>query len=246
LCIPIVLAIVALFFAMWFSPGRRWLIYFLVAMALLQLSGHMNIKRVLFLMPWLFLAMAVAAFSDGARYPKAARSAIAVTVLVGWIGIVSGKHYATTNLYEPWGQVARVVADDARQGATVVSENFSFFFYLDYQLGLQAETQAAPGSFLGEPVYQTHGYTILEPKDWPMWAPRHLGKVVLVNGSALDEDVQLENAIDRDLHARCRMLGEYRAAPDPAAAWKQRMVKGAAVLPYRVDVIWYDCTGQDR
>ena len=87
--------------------------------------------------------------------------AAGVLIVAGWLGIGSGRHYATTNLYEPWGKVAAVVAQDARNGAMVVSENYPFFFYLDYKLGLGAETAQSIGPYLGEEIYRSHGYTIL-------------------------------------------------------------------------------------
>lgn len=42
-------------------------------------------------------------------------------------------------------------------------------------------------------------------------------------------------------HLRCKILGEYRAAPDPAAMWKARFAKDSPILAYRTNVIWYDC-----
>ncbi len=143
LSIPIFAGAILLLVAIWFSSGRRWLVYFILAMALLALSGHMSVKRVLFLLPWLFLAIGISVTSRASRCPRLSVVAIAMLLITGWIGIASGRHYATTNLYEPWGKVACVVAGDARRGATIVSESFPFFLYLDYQLGLQSETQAA-------------------------------------------------------------------------------------------------------
>jgi hypothetical protein len=241
LSIPIVLAAIALVWAIWVSPGRRWLVYFLVSMALLALSAHINIKRVIFLVPWLFLAIGLAACSKASRYPRMAIGAAGVLIVAGWLAIASGKHYATTNLHEPWGRVAEVVAQDARNGAMVVSENYPFFFYLDYKLGLGAETAQSIGPYLGEEIYRSHGYTIRMPDKWKTWADQLHGKIVIVNGSALKEQVDEENALNDVLKVRCKTLGAYRAAPDPAAEWKQRFAKSVAVLPYRTEVIWYDC-----
>ena len=145
LSLPVFVSVAVLFACIWFSRGRRWLIYFVLTMLILQISAQMDIKRVLFLTPWLFLAMALAACGNVSRYPRLASCSIAVIVVCGWLGIASGRHYATTNLLEPWGQVAQVVAQDARRGATIISENPTFFFYFDYQLGLQSETGEAPG-----------------------------------------------------------------------------------------------------
>ena len=246
LSIPIFGGTGLLILAIWFSPGRRWFIYFIVAMVVLGLSGHMSVKRLSFLLPWLLLAMALAAASAFARFPKLASVALACLVLVGWAGIVSGKHYAMTNLYEPWDRVAQVVAGDARRGEIVVSENHPFLFDLDYRLGLESETGSAQGPYLGRSIYGSHGYKVLEPADWQLWAQVPHGKIVIVNGSAKVEDVQAENALNEHLRAHCRILGMYRAAPEPAAVWKERFVKSAPVLSYRVDVTWYDCSSDNN
>jgi len=242
LSIPILVAALVLFACLWFSAGRRWFVYFILAMILLQLSGHMNVKRVLFLLPWMFLAMCLAMTSRTSRYPWLTTTAITVMVTAGWIGILSARHYATTNLYEPWGRVAQVVANDAKSGATIVSENFQFFFYMNYQLGLETETGEAARPFLGETLYRSHGYKLLEPNHWQALSESLRGKVVLVNGSAQTEQVQWTNALNERLRQRCATLGEYQAAPDPAAALKKEFAKGAAVLAYRTDVTWYDCS----
>jgi len=145
---------------------------------------------------------------------------------------VSGNHYATANLYEPWGKVAEVVAQDARRGATIISVNPPFFLYLDYQLGLESDTKAAETAYLGEAIYRSHGYAILQPDDWQTWAGKLHGKVVLANGSGFSEQVEEQNALNDALHLRCKVLGDYRAAADPAALWKARFAKDAPILAY--------------
>jgi hypothetical protein len=241
LSIPVFLSILVLLVSIWRSGGRRWLASFALALALLDLSGMMNIKRVLFLLPWLFLAMALAIFQGASRHSRLAVWAIAVIVVCGWVGIASGKHYATTNLYEPWGDVAKSVAQDARSGATIISVNAPFFFYLNYELGLESDTEEANGTLLAPGIYREHGYTVLHPVDPTRISDGLRGKVVMVNGPGLQYEVEEQTALNDALHQRCRTLGEYYAAPDPAAVWKRRFVKDAAVLDYRVEVIWYDC-----
>jgi len=185
--------------------------------------------------------MGTAVSSRASRYPRLTLSAITVIVVSGWIGIVSGKHYATANLYEPWGKVAEVVAQDARRGAAIVSVNPPFFLYLDYQLGLESETEAADAAYLGEDLYRSHGYTILQPDYWQTWAGKLRGKVVLVNGSGVLGQVEEQNALNDALRLRCKVQGEYHAAPDPAALWKAQFVKDAPIFVYRTSVIWYEC-----
>ena len=241
LSIPVFLSIPVLFLAIWFSRGQRWLVYFVCSMALLDVTGNINIKRVPFMLPWLFLAMGTALPRRASRYPRLALSAIAVILISGWIGIVSGKHYATANLYEPWGKVAEVVAQDARHGAAIVSVNPPFFLYLDYQLGLQSDTEAADAAYLSEDLYRSHGYTILQPDDWQTWVGKLRGKVVLVNGSGVLEEVEDQKNLNDELRLRCKVQGEYHAAPDPAAMWKAQFVKDTPIFAYRTNVIWYDC-----
>jgi len=241
LSIPVIVATAALLISIWFSPGRKWLVYFVLSMWLLELSGHMNIKRVLFLLPWMFIAMALAAFGSAARFPRLASAAAGVIVIAGWIGIASGKHYATTNLYEPWNQVAQVVAGDARSGATVISDSYPFFFYLNYQLGVESETQAATGPDLGEFVYKSHGYKVFEADGQEARLNELRGKVVLVSGSSMMESIQWTRAVEQRLQQQCQTLGQYRAAPDPAVGFKAKYAAGVPVLPYRIVVTWFDC-----
>ncbi len=110
-------AAIALLVAMCFGAGRQWLIYTALAMAAMELGRVFDVKRVLIFIPWLLLAMALAMFGNGSRFPRLAKGAVAVLVVAGWLGIASGRHYATTNLQEPWGQVARIVAEDTRCAA---------------------------------------------------------------------------------------------------------------------------------
>ncbi len=246
LSIPIVLAVLALVVCLWFSSGRRWFAWFILALILLELSGHMNIKRVLFLLPWMFLAMSLAVTPRASRYPRMTLAAIALMIVAGWIGILSGKHYATTNLIEPWDRVAEVVASDTRNGATVISENFQFFFYMNYQLGLESETAGTWGPYLGDMLYRSHGYKLLEPDDWQNLAANLRGKVVVVNGSGTLEEVESTNLLIDRLRQHCNSLGEYKAAPDPAAVWKQQFTRDVPVLAYRTDVIWFDCSSESE
>ena len=241
LSVPVLFSISLLLLCVFRSPGRRWILYFFCTLLLLDLSGQLNIKRVLFLLPWLFLAIGIATATS--RRPNLARSSLAVLVLCGWLGIASGQHYTTTNLTEPWSHVASVVANDARQGATIVSVSPPFFFYLDYALGLGADTaEAAHGAYLGEALYSDHGYNILlESAKNPVSPSALSGKVVLVEGSAIVDDVQAQSVLDQSLRQRCQVLGEYHAAPDPAAVWKQRMTKAVPVMAYRTNVVWFAC-----
>jgi hypothetical protein len=241
LSIPILIGAVLLAIAVWHSVARRWLIYVACAMLAMELARVYDIKRVLIFLPWTFLAIGLAVAGGSSRNRWLARGAVFVLTLAGWIGIVSGDHYATTNLNEPWGKVAGVVAADARSGATIISENPPFFLYLNYQLGLQSMMRSADSSDLGADFYRAHGYAILDPDENGKSANSLRGKIVLVNGSGVVEDVAAMKFLKDTLGRRCSTLGEYRAAPDPALTWKLRFTEDVPVLAYRADVTWFDC-----
>jgi hypothetical protein len=240
LSVPVAITSCALLTAVWFSRGRRWLVYFGLALLALVITQHLTIKRVTFLLPWFFLALGLSIADSGRRCSKVALYAAALLVAFGLIGIASGRHYATTNLYEPWEQVARVVAQEARSGETVVGNNPQLFLYLDDQLGLSSELRLSDGPDLGARLYKAHGYSILDSD--VTGEPRSLhGRVVLVLGSGILEDVNAMNELNRTLAGRCLKLGVFLAAPDPAIAWKQHLTPQVPVLAYRVEALWYHC-----
>jgi len=241
LSLPVLVATAVLVIAIIRNAARRWILYVTCAMLAMELARVYDIKRVLIFLPWIFLAIGLTVAGGSSRNRWLARGAVFVLVLAGWIGILSGNYYATTNLHEPWGKVAGVVAADARSGATIISETPPFFLYLDYQLGLQAMMQSADSSDLGENMYRAHGYTILDPDEIGKSENSLRGKIVLVNGSGEFKEVEAMNALRSALGRRCSTLGEYRAAPDPALAWKQRFTRDVPVLAYRTDVTWFDC-----
>jgi hypothetical protein len=242
LSLPVLIAMIGLVVAILRSSAWRWMAYVLCAMLAMELARVYDIKRVLIFLPWIFFAIGLAVAGGGSRSPWLARGAVLVMVLAGWIGIVSGNHNATTNLQEPWSKVAGVVAADARQGATVISENPPFFLYLDYQLGLQSKMRSADSSDLGEEFYRAQGYTILDPNEVGRRVKPLRGKIALVKGSGILADVEAMDALKDVLSRRCSTLGEYRAAPDPAIAWKRRFTNGdVPLLAYRTDVTWFDC-----
>lgn len=70
LSIPAFLAAAVLLVSAWGGAGRRWLVYWALAMILLGLSVHLDVKRVLFLLPWLLLAMALAIAGGGEHGPN--------------------------------------------------------------------------------------------------------------------------------------------------------------------------------
>lgn len=242
LSIPVALCALALSLCAWFSPGRKWMVYFVLLLAALLLSGHMDEKRILFIMSWFFLAIGLAVSSSDLRVSRIAQGAVLGLLLLGWTGIVSGKHYATTNLLEPWPQAASEVAGDMRQGRpTVISDTPVFFLYLDYQLGLQADPAPKVMYSRGTPFYASHGYSVYSAVDALPLADRFHGEIILARGTSQRDDVWAIDQLTSIYRHRCTLLKEYKAAPDPALEWKKRFATTAPALAFRVDVYWFDC-----
>ncbi len=241
LSIPVALGSLILVVMIWKSEGRKWLLYFAASMVILAATGQMNIKRVLFLLPWLLLAVLSAVFDKNLLRAKFAFGCVVLLVACGWIGILSGKHYAASNLLEPWNAVSRAVANDAKSGATIVSENSPFFFYLNYELGIADQSAHATGAYLGEDVYLSNGYRVKEETNWRTWAPTLRGKLVIVDGPMVEDRVNALRQLEASARTRCSVIGEFHASPDPAREWKARFTPELPSFPYRTNVTWLNC-----
>ena len=239
--IPVAIGSITLLIAVWYSKGRRWLGYFGITLLLLAATQHLTIKRIIFLLPWFFLAIGIATAERKSKHALVATCSSALLIACGLAAIASGRHYATTNLREPWEQISRVVARDARSGATLISDNVPFFLYSDYQLGLVSDLHVSDGPDLGVDVYRRHGYSILDTDLQVSQSNALHGKVVMVLGSSTFDDVAAIELLNDSLATRCRKTGEFRGAPDPAFSWKKQFTRDVPTLAYRSRVIWYDC-----
>ncbi len=231
--VPIALGAILVVVAVCFSAGRRWLLYSFVLAILLTLTGHINIKYVLFLLGRLFPAFGLAASSSCARVSRCAVTGLVVLVIFGWAGIFSGRHYATTNLLEPWPQVASTVANHMRwSNAAVVSDNEPFFFYLNYDLGLQASSEWAPDVSFSPQVYAARGYKVFAVNKSSLPSDLLRGNVILVTGSGSNSDIEAMSNLNIRAQQQCRVTQTFKAAPDPGY-WVQKgshSLSGRAVL----------------
>jgi hypothetical protein len=215
--------------------ARRWMIWFLVIVAALTMNGQISLKRILFITPWFLLALAGTAAQKGRSRPICAAS-LALAFGLGWYGIANGKHFSMTTFHEPWQQLAGQTAQQARQGATIVSEIFPYYFYLDHDLGIPI----GPGNIspvLPETVYAAHGYRIVTPYADPNRT--YSGQVIVVHGIGSIEGAADADALVARLSATCHPLPAYLDVPDPAALYKQR--SGISTFPYRVEVHSFQC-----
>jgi hypothetical protein len=236
--IPVSLAaLLLLAFILRHKASRHFILGFSVLIIGLAFTNHLDLKRLLFLTPWMMLSIALAS----SQVSKIQANAVILCVLAifafGWIGIATGRHPATTNFYEPWQNVANATAEEARNGATIISDSTTYFFYLNYALGLQAEP--AHKTYLGEPVYRKAGAKVFLNIFPENVAPS--GYITAVQGVEPIEELQKFSATLSMLQQRCGLISSEESTPDPAVQFKEMLGSSIPILPYRVTVERFRC-----
>jgi hypothetical protein len=130
------LACVILTFIWSSGAARRFLVYFAVLFAGMDVLGILGTKRLLLISPWLLIPIGVALGKTAGAHRRTLAGLLAAIFLAGWIGIGLRKYYSAPRWVEPWRQVAASAADSWRNGAIVMSNSPTFFLYLSYDLGL--------------------------------------------------------------------------------------------------------------
>jgi len=219
------------------QASRRHILAFLCLLVGLAFADHLDLKRLLFLTPWLMLAVALLCSTASRARASMAIACLSVIFLLGWIGIATGRHPATRNFYEPWQKVADDTVALARQShATVLSNSVLYIFYLNYAVGLQGHPTTSGVNF-GEPLYRSRGVDFLQ--DLSLKHP--VGTVIVAEGVSRREHLdQLESTIQQ-LSSQCRLLSSQKTTPDPAADFKKLLGPAIPILPFRVNVDVFDC-----
>ena len=239
--IPIALgALVLLVVIVRQTQSRLYLLYYVLLLLGLQQQGLLDLKRLLFISPWLLLSIALACSSANRRQAMTATIAVGVIFCIGWLGIATGRHRATSNFYEPWAVVAAQTAIDARKGSVIISDSTPYFFYLNYALGLEAVPRG--GTYLGEANYQRlAAVSVFNENLDPRLAPS-FPSVTLVSGVDLEPAMLKQAAILAALASSCRLLSERHSTPDPALDYKRIIDPKASLVNYRVSVRRFDCS----
>ena len=240
LSIPVALAIAAavvLAAVLASREGRRFLGYFLLLFGVMTLLGIGNTKRLLFIAVWLLLALATAAANS--QRPKLRAlfvGCLGFIALAGWFGIVSRRHYASQHFLEPWPQVAQVAARAVRAQALVVANNPSFFFYLDYALAAElppSEVTVPPPGYAVHPRVFNVGH-------WNEVGHPTRPRVLFVRGVSTfmrEDTLQAQDWLGE----HCTLREATRLLPDSGSALKRRYFSGLDQIPYRVNLLSYDC-----
>jgi uncharacterized membrane protein len=226
------------------AVGRRLLAYFFVALAVMALIGVAETKRVMMLLPWLLLPIALAAASVSSR---AARRTFACSLIVvfaiGWFGIFDRRLYAAPHWIEPWSTVAQQAADVVRDGGIVIGNNESFFFYLTYLL--PAETPAASHGFRGFLPNSVSHRGVYEPEQWigaGISSPHPVApKMMLVKGLHFGTTSASTDETQRWLDQNCHITGDQLMVHDFGAAIKLRFGPADNQAPWRIELRSYSC-----
>ena len=224
--------------------GRRLLAYFFVSLAIMAVIGVVETKRVLMLLPWLALPIALACAAASSRTARRAFVASLVLVFgIGWFGIFDRKLYAAPHWIEPWSSVAQQAAAVVRNGGIVIGNNESFFFYLTYLL--PPEKPAAGHDFRGYLPDSAVRRGVYDPEQW-LAAGSSSGypvepEVMLVKGLHFGTSAAATDETQHWLDENCHMTADRLMVHDFGAAIKTRLVPADNQLPWRVEVRSYSC-----
>jgi hypothetical protein len=245
--IPAVIAVAAaMFFTALHTPpaGRRFLAYFIVALAAMSAIGVVSTKRAMMIAPWLVLAVALAVGSiDGRRVRRGFAAALIVVLAIGWFGIFDRKIYAAPHWVEPWNRLAHEAAAVVRGGGIVIGNNLSFFFYLTYLL--PPETPPERYQFSGILPDSVHAQGVFSPEQWigkgPKGARPIAPHMMLVKGLHYGVPPAATDETEQWLDRNCHLTSDRLLAHDIGAELKLRFGPADNQIPWRVEVRSYDC-----
>ena len=222
------------------TTSRKYTLYFLILILGLQATHTLDLKRLLFVSPWLMLAIALCCTTGSRVVTRATYAALASVLCIGWIAIINGKHPATTNFYEPWQTVATAAFKDAQDGSAIVSDSVVFFFYLDRVAGMDRITSFGP--YLGTSAYESRGLKVFENGFPADVTPTRFRRVVAVRSMAMPSSWEAMNHTVERLKQSCRLLQSQRLVPDPAAEYRKVLVPYMPVVPSRILIDTFDCS----
>ena len=239
--IPAGIAVAGLFITMLsIKSSRPAAIHFLLLIVGLAITSHLDLKRLLFLTPWLMLSVALCISRASGLKAQIPLAATALAFAIGWLGIATGLHPATSNFYEPWRAVAETTSHEARQGEIIISDSTTYFFYLNQVLGLNNVPAAGP--YLGEALYKSRGLSVYRDAYPAGTRLASMPGLVVVRGAGVTADTQSLNATLAELRRRCTPVSLVRSTPDPGAGYKQMLDPAAPLVQFRVTLEKFDCS----
>jgi hypothetical protein len=236
-----VLVCIVLIFIFEPGPSRRFLVYGVILLILMGVTGTLLSRRLFFVAPWVLLPIAVAMGSIKSRW---ARPVLALTLLmvggIGWSGIYMRRFYSAPQFLESWVQVAGDAAGKIQTGATVISNSRPFFFYLTY--ALRTPTSGSESKFDGLFPDSIHQPNVTTTDQWFSSGHLIVPVMIWIRGVSNEREdkpmAEDANELDRGCGSRVSRL----MMRDDGFAWKQRFLSETVGQQWRIEVREYDCT----
>jgi hypothetical protein len=243
LSIPIGVVIVAcVVLGAWWLPRatRRFLIYAAFLLALMALTGALETGDLLVLAPWVLLPFGIAVETLKPRWATFALAAAFLGIgAAGWYGIYAKRFYSDLQFIEPWQEIAADAAVKIANGATVISDQPAFLFYLTYDL--HAPKENGPWRFDGLLPDAVKHPQVFSPEGWLTAQLPANGKVVLVRSAQEPGDNAPVDQTTRELDASCGSISSRLRARDEGYAWKHRFLPQLHAPLWRIEIREYDC-----
>jgi len=222
-------------------PARRFLLYGLLILLFMAVTGTLTSKRLFLIAPWILLPIGVAVGSSAAR---SMRIGMALTLLIiagiGWYGIYARNHYSDPRFVEPWLQTAGDAADKIQSGATVIANSPSFFFYLTYIL--RVPDSGANWKFAGALPDSVHHPRVYSAETWLASGHPISPAMTWIHGVAGSQTEKPMNDAVGELDRSCGGRTSHLTTRDQGYAWKLRFLPGFDEPQWRIEIREYDCT----
>jgi hypothetical protein len=209
-------------------------------MGAMAVIGILMTRRLMLVAPWFLLPAAVAV---GTLEKPYRRLAIAVSLVgatgIGWYGTLARTYYAAPRFTEPWAELAAETAGAMREGASVLSNNESFFFYLTY--ALKAPPSSRPWRLAGVLPDEVRYPHVWGPEEWVAAGRPVTPYVIWIRGTSAPNLAQQLNDADDWLSRRCGDRVDRSLVHDPGYIWKQRFFPQLEQLPWRIEIHQYLC-----
>jgi hypothetical protein len=222
------------------GAAQRFVIFGLILVTAMAVTGILYPRRLFMVAPWFLLAIAAGIGRIEKWYWRSGIAlCLGVVAATGWYGFFARRYYATPRFFEPWGSVAQDAADVVRNGGLVVANNSSFFFYLTY--ALQIPESPSGFHFSGIVTEAIKHPQIWEPEQWGQAGRPVRPNVLRVIGMPGAAPGSAMAAAGQWLDAHCEGGNVRYLARDPSYEAKQRFAPEVGQVLWRIEIHEYVC-----
>lgn len=241
---PAALAVlVCLVLIAWWVPRttRRFFWYGAALIALLAVTGFLQMRDLFLLSPWVLVPAGIAVDSTKPRWANFALAAAFLTIgVIGWYGIYSHRYYSDLQFVEPWQEVSGDAATQIATGATVVSDRPSFLLYLTYYL--RVPKQNGLWTFEGVLPEAVMHPQVFSPQSWLAAGHPTSGKMLLVRAGSDSGGSEPVDLAVRQLDQSCGSISSRLRVRDEGYKWKQRFFPELHEPQWKIEIREYDCS----